>query len=400
MSCSVAATTSRVAAGLAAAFLVWVLPSKAVTDILIGGAFLWSLTRWRQAAAVWSTPPGLAAVLIPLCAALLLPFAVLPAAAGRDMLSDWRLAAGAFALSVWVTDGRRAEQVLFASAGVLVPLFAGDLIRLALALGPDLLAQGRYYKPYILNHPNVSSLLAGGTILICLYGAWTRRPRRLAVAGFAAGAGIALAYLVVQSSRGPQAAFAGTAAAALLLVPRTWKGRMLGLGLAVAAALLIGGNLSRINARFLEKKDFLSGRDAVWSHTVSLIRQRPWLGHGYGKTTFQTLYRASDPPPSPFAFPHPHQYTLFVLFQGGRAWLILHATLWLLLAGRLLAALKREHGEEARLRVALVAMLLLMWHLYGLVDYPDNRLQLALAGLVPLAIVVSRRRDAVKSSAP
>ncbi|MFO7534194.1 MAG: O-antigen ligase family protein [Kiritimatiellia bacterium] len=400
MSCSAACKISRITAGLAAAFLVWALPSKAVTDILIGGAFLWALPRWRRAAALWSSPPGLAALLIPLSAALLLPFAVFPAAAGWELLSDWRLAAGAFALSVWVADGRRAERVLFASAGVLTLLFAGDLIRLSTALGPALLVQGRYYKPYVLNHPNVASLLAGATVLVGLYGAWTRRRRRIQATGFAAGAGIALAYLVALASRGPQAAFAGAAAAVLLLAPRSWRGRLIGLGLAVMVALPIGANLSRINARFLEKKDFLSGRDAVWSHTVRLIGDRPWLGYGYGKTTFQTVYRASDPPPSPFVFPHPHQYTLFVLFQGGRVWLILHGTLWLLLAARLMMAMKREQDEAARLRVALVSLLLLMWHLYGLVDCPDNRLQLGLVGLVPLALAVSQPRPAVKSSAP
>ncbi len=377
-------------AGLAAAFLVWQFPSRAVTDLLIGGAFIWALPRWRNAASVWRTAPGLAAVLIGLYALVQLSWSVYPALSAGDLLHDLRLPAGAFVLSVLVRDGRQVERALLLSAFALVPIFAVDLIRLITNLGPEhLLATARYYKPYALNHPNVSSMLAAAACLIFAGAAWTRRNRLLCAMGLATGSLLALAYLVVMASRGPQAAFAATVGTALLLIPRTWKGRLAGLLLALLAALLIGTNLQRINARFLDHTDLFSGRTVVWRQTGMLTQAHPWFGYGYGKDTFQQVYATSNPPPSPFVFPHPHQYALFTLFQGGRAWLILHATLWLLLAIRLLSALSRSTDEAARMRIAIVTLLLLMWQFYGLGDYPDNRLQTALVALIPLAIVVS-----------
>lgn len=375
---------------LAAAFLVWVFPSKAITDILVGGAFLWALPRWRRAESIWRTAPGLAAALVALFAVVQLAWAVHPALSARDLLRDLRLPAGAFALSVLCPDARRAERALLLSALALLPVFAVDLIRLVMTLGPEhLLAAARYEKPYVLNHPNVSSLLAAAVCLIAACGAWTRRHRPAVAAGLGAGALLALAYLIVMASRGPQAAFAATAGAALLLIPRTWKGRLAGLALALLAGLLIGFNLPRINARFLDHADPFSGRTVVWRQTAALTQAHPWLGYGYGKGTFQKVYAESNPPPSPFFFPHPHQQALFVLFQGGRAWLILHATLGLLLAFRLLRALGRSADEEFRMRVVTVGLLLVMWTLYGLGDYPDNRLQTAQVALIPLALALS-----------
>ncbi len=378
----------RALPGLAAAWLIWLFPSSVVTDALVWGAFLWALPRGRQAASLWLSAPGLAALLVALYPAIQLAWCLDPAASAGVLLRDLRLAAGAFALSVAAREPVRIERTLLIAAVALLPVFALDLARLGWALGPALLEAARYRKPYALNHPNVSSLLAAAVGLIAAYGAWTRR-RRPAGAAFGFGALLALAYLVVMASRAPQAAFAGAVGAAFWIVPRTWKGRLAGTGLALLTGLLIGANLPRINARFLEKGDPFSGRTVVWRHTYTLTQAHPWFGYGYGKPTFQKVYAESNPPPSPHFFPHPHQYALFVLFQGGRAWLVLHAALWLLLAGRLIRALGRTADPEARLRIALVSLLLLLFLAYGLGDYPDNRLRLALVALVPLAIAAS-----------
>ncbi len=392
-------STGLAAAGsAAAAVLLWLYPSSGVTDGLIGAAFLFALFRWRECRGVWLSPAGLAALLMAAYPVAQLAWAVDPSESARALVRDFRIPAGAFALSVFASDGRRIDRALLVSALVLLPVFAADLVRLHQALGPDFPALARYHKPHLLNHPNVSSMLAAAACLICLYGAWTRRARRPAAAGLALGALLALAYLVVMASRGPQAAFAAAAGAAFLLVPRTWKGRATSLALAAAAAVAIGLNLETINARFSEKGDPLSGRQAVWRHTVKLIGERPWFGYGYGKETFQEVYRTSNPPRSPHVFPHPHQYGLFVLFQGGRAWLVLHAALWTLLAVRLGRALAGERDERRRLRLVLIGLLLIQWQAYGLADYPDNRLKLAFAALVPLALAASAPREAQDDS--
>jgi len=389
------------AAAVAAAGLLWLAPSKAVTDVLLWGAFLWALPRARRAARLWLSPPGFAALLVALYPVVQLAWAVDPAAAANDLLRDARLAAGAFALSVWLgTEPRRAERPLMAGLLALLPILVLDLVRITRAIGfATLLENARYYKPYALNHPNVSSLLAAAAVFVALQAAWSRRGRPAAATGFGLGAGLALAYLVVMASRAPQTAFAATAGAALLLIPRNWKGRGAGLALALLAAFAIGANLSRVNARFLNTSDPLSGRLVVWRQTLALAQERPWFGHGYGKTVFQQVYAASNPPPSPHYYPHPHQHALFVLFQGGRAWLILHAALVLLLAVRLAGALRRTSDPDERLRIALVALLLILWGAFGLGDYPDNRLKLALAALLPLALAVSAPNAVTRTSA-
>lgn len=375
--------------GLAAALLFWMAPSSLAADFLIWGAFLWALPRWRRGAAIWRTAPGLAAILIALYAAASIPGSVDPAASAGDLLKDLRLAAGAFVLSVLAPDPRRAERTLLLAVFALLPVFAADLLRLMAALGPAFPAMARYHEPHALNHPNVSSLLAGFACLVCACGGWTRRTRPWAAAGYAAGAGLSLVYLVVMASRGPQVAFAAAAGAGLVLIPRTWKGRAAGLILALLAAGLIVAFLPRINARFAQKDDIFTGRLTVWRHTAKLTQAHPWLGYGYGKKTFQAVYAGSHPPPSPFTYPHPHQYALFVLFQGGRAWLILHAALWILLAVRLIRAMGRTPDDTARLRLAMAALLCLLVHVYGLGDYPDNRLRSVMVALVPLAVAVS-----------
>lgn len=389
------------AGGALIALLVWLFPSSGCTDAVIAGACLLALLRWRRAGLVWLSAPGLAALLLAAYPVVALLWAVHPAAAAADLARDLRLPAGAFALSLLITGGRRLDRALLLSAGVLLAVFAADLVRLThahLTLGPHF-PGARYYKPQVLNHPNVSSLLAAATFFICLYGAWTRKASRWAAAGLVLGALLSLAYLYVMASRGPQAAFAVAAGAAFLLVPRTWKGRAAGLVLLLIAGILVGFNVKTLNERFLDRKDLLSGRGAVWAHTAALARERPWFGYGYGKDTFQAVYYASHPPASPHRFPHPHQYALFVLFQGGRAWLILHAAFWLLLAGRLLKAMARERDEAARLRLVLLALLLVMWQAYGLGDYPDNRLKLAFTALPALALAATTpARDQAEST--
>lgn len=379
-----------------AAFMLLVFPSKAPTDVLVWGAFIWALPRYRRSAVIWTSPPGLCAILVALFPLVLAPWSIDPGSTLQNLVRDLRLPALAFVLSVLVTDTRSAVYALRMAALALLPVFAFDIVRLTNHLGPDLLAQARYAKPYLLNHPNVSSMLASAVVLVCLHGVWDYRRRIWALAAFGMGGLIALAYLVIMASRGPQAAFAATLFLAFLLVPRTWKGRLAGILAALAGAALVGTHLQSVNARFLDKSDLFSGREVVWRHTAGLIDQRPWGGHGYGKTVFQSVYAASNPPPSPHFFPHPHQYLLFVLFQGGRAWLVLHAALWLLLALRLKKAL-RIAEDRVRLGIVLVSLLLVLWHAYGLGDYPDNRLQIGFVALLPLALAVSKQ-DSVTPS--
>jgi O-antigen ligase len=141
-----------------------------------------------------------------------------------------------------------------------------------------------------------------------------------------------------------------------------------------------------------------SARDKVWSHTVSLIGKRPWLGYGVGKKVFVEVYSESDPPESVFYYPHPHQYGLAVLFSLGIVGGVLYGTMWILLMLRLARATFRERSGYLRIVPGTVALMMGMILLYGMGDYPDSLVKYALIWLIPVALVVTREVGAAPSA--
>ena len=378
---------------LATAFLVWVLPSKLPTLILIVATFLAALPLARRGASLWlSSPGGLAALAVAAYALLSLLWSAHPDLSARELAKDLPVALGLFALSVWLSSPEKIEAACLASASVLGVVLAADVLRLAAALGPtNLLAQARYFKPYWLTHPNTAGLLAVLTFWTGLYIVRTRWP---CGRGTAWGLGIAiasLAHLFVMGSRGPQAALGGTAGAAVVLATavqprRRWWGLFAALllaGLAVAAG-------PHLNARF-RLNDQLAGRTVVWRQTWTLTRERPWLGFGYGKKVFEKVYYedAAPPPPAPHHFPHPHHYFLFALFQGGRIGLVLRLALWTLLVRGLWKTLFQIHRWHSL--TLLITLQILALHLYGLADFPDSQAAMALLALIVPALVLTRQ---------
>lgn len=368
--------------------IIWVFPSKAIHDLLIYGAFIWALIRCPRHNA-WVQPAGLAFLVVLGYTLLSLPLAAYPALALRDFVKQADIVAGAFAIAILFPDRPRIEAALFFSALGIGLTISFDIGRLVYHLGPDLLAKAHAFKPFVLNHSNVSSMMAGLAAFVFFYFFWKWRGRPWPAAGCAAAVGICLMYLVIMASRGPQLAF-GLAAATLGLLVPGWRAKILWLaGLALVGGLLLV-NIEHVNPRFMEKASLttFSERDKVWQHTWELTRQHPWRGFGYGKKTFEAVYYASDPPPSVFHYPHCHQYWLKLLFEFGWPGVFLYLSAWLILAAALGRRILTCASFTDRLLPGTVGLMLLLTHVYGLGDYPDNIIQTAQIWLIPVALVL------------
>ncbi len=382
----------RSALAAAAGVLVWKFSSTVAQDVLVYGAFLYALTRAGRGSAAWNQPAGWAFAAAALYLLAGLPFSQDPALSWREGRSLLEIMAGAFAIPVLFPTRARLEAALFYSAAALAGVLGYDLIRLAVELGAELPARAHSFQPFILNHSNVASMMAGAMALVFFYFGWTGRRRPWRAAGCAAGAVLGVAYLGLLGSRGPQLAFALTlAATGLLLIPR-WPGKLLWAAAAAAAAVLLAAHIEHINPRFAERSSMatFSSRDTVWKHTWALARQRPWFGYGYGKRLFEKTYYSSQPPPSPFHYPHQHQFWLNRLFESGWIGLLLHAAAWALLAAGLLRFTLAQPTFSGRLLPGAVGLILLFIHLYGLGDYPDHVVRMAQYWLVPVALVLMR----------
>jgi len=371
------------------AVLLWGFWTTAFFAALAGGAFLYALVRRRGAWRAWRNPAGLAFALVLVWTGLCVPFSVSPRDSLRDAVRLLPALAGAAAIpAVFNSRARLGAAMLHAAAGVTL-ILAGDLVRLWIRLGPDLISRARLTEPYAMNHPNVASIMAAAAVFVLAGAAWSRRhsPWRAALA--ASGAALNLAYVLILASRGPQIAFAAAIAAAGFMLPGR-RARLAWLLLIVLGGALLASNIERVNRRFASGDvGSLNDRTKVWAHTWKLARERPFSGHGFGKRTFQDVYYASDPPASPYFFPHPHNYWLKALFESGWIGVGLHAAAWGLLALRLARRLSESPALEERLPPGTLLALLLLVHVYGLGDYPDEMALIVQLWLVPAALVAT-----------
>ena len=399
----------------ATGIIIWNFSSKAVSDILVYGAFLFALTRafhlrqgfffrpdteksrgfggqvgWQtHAMAVWKQPAGIAFIVILIHMILSLPFAIHPALSLRDFSGVLKIIIGVFAIPVIFNTRAKIEAALFYSATAITCVLGYDLIRLTVFLGPNLLVQAHIFQPFIFNHSNVASMMAGASALVFFYFFWQWRHQLLPALGCLGGMLIGLTYLVILTSRGPQIAFVLTCAGTVFLIPgRVVK--LLVFLIIVLAGFTLFVNIEHVNPRFLEKRSMtnFSERDKVWTHTWELAQQHPWLGYGYGKRNFEMVYYSTHPPKSIFHYPHPHQFWLKLLFEFGWPGLILHLMAWIILAFSLWRCVFAQPTFTGRLLPGTVGLIFCFIHLYGLGDYPDNIVMLAQFWLIPVALVL------------
>lgn len=395
----------------ATGIVIWKFSSKAVSDILVYGAFLFALARTmglhpgfapREVVAArsncgtdaWKQPAGIAFIVVLLYMACSLPFSLNPGLSLHDFKDMFKILAGIFAIPVIFNTRAKIEAALFYSATAIACVLGYDLIRLSVFLGPQILVKAHSFQPFILNHSNVASMMAGASALALFYFfcKWRRLPRR--ALGCLAGILVSVAYMGVLTSRGPQIAFAITCVSIGFLIPSR-GGKLLWFLLAALAASILVANIERVNPRFAEKRSIanFSQRDIVWKHTWALTKQRPWAGHGYGKQNFEKTYYGAHPPKSAFHYPHPHQFWLKLLFEFGWPGLILNILAWTTLAYCLCRCVFSKPTFTARLLPGTVGLILCFMHLYGLGDYPDNIVMVAQFWLIPVALVLMKRTD-------
>lgn len=372
--------------------IAWTFSSKAVQDILVYGAFLFALFKASRGAAAWKQPAGIAFIIVLIHMILTLPFSVSPGTSIRDFSRLLEVLAGAFAIPVIFNTKDKIKAALFYSAIAMAFTLGYDMVRLYWQLGPDLLKEAHAFRPFILNHSNIASMMAGAACFVFFYFFWIWRRRFWPALSCSLGLLICLAYQVIMASRGPQLAFAMACCCVGFLIPGKRRKLVWFLCIAVTAALALT-NIRHINPRFLEKSTManFSDRDKVWTHTWKLIQMRPCFGYGYGKRTFVDVYYSSNPPEARFEFPHTHQFWLKLLFESGWTGFALHLAAWLLLAAQLLRKTFSENTFENRLLPGTVGLILLFIHFYGLGDYPDNIVQIAQIWLIPVALVLLKK---------
>jgi len=417
---------ARFAAASALALLVWTFSSKALEDILVFGAFLFALNRAGRGANAWKQPAGIAFIIVALHLVLSLPFSANPRLSLRDFSGLLEVLAGAFAIPVIFNTREKIAAALFYSAVAIALTLLYDIVRLACCLGPELLARGHVFTPFILNHANVASMMAGAAVFVffqrgfytieeciycpssgvCLQSSPVRHSssifsglssvicRPASVLVCLLGMLICLAHMVIMASRGPQIAFVLTVGIAGLLIPGRGA-RLLWFLIVILAAGALIVNIEHVNPRFLEKTSMsnFSEREKVWQHTRELSAQHPWFGYGYGKRNFEAIYYANQPPPSRFHYPHPHQFWLKLLFEFGWTGFALHLAAWFILGLSLVRCIWRQPTFAKRLLPGTVGLVLCFIHLYGLGDYPDNIVLMAQFWLIPVALVLMKKTD-------
>ncbi|MBM4148371.1 MAG: O-antigen ligase family protein [Lentisphaerae bacterium] len=387
-----APAAARAGIAFALSMAVWTAPSHFAHFAVCVCLFLVALTADRSRFKAWRSPAGMAWLILVAVPLALLPASVSPAASARALLKVLPQTLAAIAIPVVFFTPRRLAGAMVAGAWAVTSYLAVDLARLAVQLGPGLMAEARFARPYVMNHPNVASIMAAAALLVLSASTVEPGRRPAARTACAAGAALNLLYLMVLASRGPQIAFAASVAAAGVILP-TRRQKLLWCLLLAAAVSAAVANISLINPRFGDGDvSSLNERSVVWSHTMDLALRRPVLGHGYGKKLFQDVYYASNPPPASFVFPHAHQYWIKAFFELGCVGVALRMALWFTVSSLLLRHISRQTGFGDRLWPGVTWCIAVLLLVYGLGDFPDNLAYVLQLWLPAVAIGITADR--------
>jgi O-antigen ligase len=385
----------RFAMGVAAAYIVWRHRSWALQDAILWCGVLLAFARFPAGWTVWKSPAGAVALACLGWIIVQAPFGAHPSIAARDMARHADTAMFALAIPALFPSGTALLNAMAATACAFTAVVAYDLARLAVQLGPEIMAKAHAHEPFIWTHSNIAAMVAGMAAIVMICTAWLMRSRPWITAGAIVAAAVNVVYLAVIGSRGPQIAFAGALLAAIVVYPRGWKWRLAFAVVAVVAGFLLFAFREQINPRFADVRSVagLVDRDKVWQHTWTLVKERPVAGYGFGDKVFMESYHTPAAPKSPHRFYHPHQHMLGVLFSFGAVGLILVLALWGALTVRLLRACAVAEDRSVRVLSCALFTLLAFIHIFSLADCPTNATATALVWIVPAALVATRGGD-------
>jgi O-antigen ligase len=371
--------------------LGWNYRSAAIHDLLLVGAFVYALVRNPRGFRIWLRPAGVAFLFAGAMILVRLPAAGVAGESAGELLKYADIVLATLALPALMPTRKKIEAALFYSAWAVTAVLAYDLVRMVVTLKHRVFELGHGLEPFAFGHSNLSAVMGGAACLVLLAFAAILWQRRLVAVSCLGGVLICLGHSVCIASRGPQMALVGTFGMAAIVLPMGWRRKgLVGLLMFLAVAAL-AVNAPLINPRFAELESLrrFAWRDIVWGHTLTLIRQQPWVGYGWGKAVFEAVYHGSSPPFSWFHYHHAHQYMLQVTFATGLIGLLLHRVGWAALLGKLLLVLVRTSNMSQRLLPALVLLLIGYVHIYGLADWPAGIVGVMLTGLIPIALVVT-----------
>ena len=381
------------AGGALALGLLWKYPGKALQDVFLWGFFLYGATRGAARWRAWRTPFGWAALAIVLWTVLLAPFGADPRTSFRLLAKQADIVAALLAVPAVFHTRARLFRLLLCAATALTALLACELAGMLATFGAEAAGQARWHYPAILLHHNIGAM-AGSVCIVLLAAAGLAGRRRPAVwIPCLLAIGVLAAYETIVASRGAQLALLASLA---VFVVGALPGRRLRFA-AGGTLLLLGVLLPAVNPRFRDAgmSGVLTDRDKVWKHTWELVREHPLAGHGYGKTVFQQVYQASNPPRSIHPFYHPHNYWLNALFLGGWIAVLLHAALWGLGLAGLARAIRKSETFDHRLLPAAVGAAIVGMLAYGLIDTPTEVISLMMMMMVPaVALLIAEEPPA------
>ncbi|MBK9136822.1 MAG: O-antigen ligase C-terminal domain-containing protein [Betaproteobacteria bacterium] len=335
-----------------------------------GGAGLWAALGLVALGVLWSWGPGALPSGLALSALGMLLAAVVMAAAGTAARQQPAATALFVAFSAaWVIAG--VLNVLVGVVQVFAPALAdGQWIASSNLPGR---AVGNLRQP---NH--LSSLLLWSTIaLVALVelGALSRRAAAALGALFVFGVVLTasrtgvLSVLVLALWGALDRRLAARTRALLLAAPIVYALAWVGLDQWAKWSRSTFGGAARL-ADDVASGDLTSARFAIWSHTLQLIRESPWLGVGFGEFNFAWTLTPLTQRPKAF-FDHTHNLPLHLAVELG---LPLAAAVLALLAWALARAARaawRAPADDASAIGARAGVLMvLMIGLHSLLEYP------------------------------
>ncbi|MCW5633406.1 MAG: O-antigen ligase C-terminal domain-containing protein [Rubrivivax sp.] len=335
------------------------------------GGPLWGALFLIASGVVWSSGHGALPSSLALSAlGLLLAAAVLVAAGVAARLGPEPKALFTAFAAAWVVAG--GLNVLVGMVQVFAPGLAdGDWIATSNLPGR---AVGNLRQPNHLSSLLLWALIA--TVALAELGALARRIAFALAALFVFGVVLTasrtgvLSVLLLALWGAADRRLARPTRLALLTAPLLYAGAWFGLVQWAEVSQRTFGGAVRVAEDVAAGGDISSARFAIWSHTLALIRESPWLGVGFGEFNIAwTLTPFADRPKA--FFDHTHNLPLHLAVELGlplaaAVMTLLLAALWR--AAR--AAWSLPAGDACGVGARTGVLMVLMIGLHSLLEYP------------------------------
>lgn len=376
------------------------LPILLATLLFFGGIFSHQL-KWKKLSSL-EIGAGLAASLFFLGAILSFlhnPFSL----TGLGMLKTWFLFPLLFVFLViqigWKEKDRETLFLLWlCSTGVVA------LGSLPFLLTGELTYDGRLAGWYASPNYLAATLVPG--ILIALFFLWNQRKNASLSWKYLVYSTLLVVFLVVLFATHSYGTWGALAVSALFLVFSLWRAQnQRKMKWALPGALVVIGILTFISLESgnekwktlwsLEERSSLHSRIMIWESARKMIADEPFFGIGLGR--FQAMYLEYQkyfPPYLEWAVPEPHNLYLAVWLSTGLVGLFgFFGLLYLALKHLWKNIRKRGEGQEEMQSALLALSLLLFYLLYGLIDTPYFKTDLAFSFWFLIALALSYKKN-------